>query len=391
MTHATATPPHPRRLSLLLALCAWAAAPLAGTAEDSAAAYRRAYACLASNRLDEAAALFGRAAAATNGESRAAAWLGQGEALYRARRWSEAEAAYGALLAQSPDSPYASRALYARGLAEYKRGRLPEALATLSEFLARYPNHALAASATAATGTLTRTLAARVTRDETEKLRLALSEIDALSRDGARAPQTVSAVRAFLREHPGHPQAAALRDLAAAYAIKAKDRALTVDTCRDSLTNCAADAQSPKLRLALAEALDALGREAEASEAFAAVGRPDADVRSAELLFKTGRTAEALARASALQKQLAPSDAALASRAALVTGDCLTVQAKWEEAERTYLGVEVLLGDKAFQPVALERLAGLYEKWGRADEAARTRDELRRRYPDYPGFGRVGR
>jgi len=382
MIPVTVTPFLRHRLLRLLAFCAWAAAPLADAAEDAVAAYRRAYACLASNRLEEAAALFAQAAAATNGEAQAAARLGQGEALYRAQHWSEAESAYRALLAHSPNSPYAARALYARGFAEYKRGRLPEALATLSGFLARYPDHALAASAVSATGTLARALAAQAARDESEKLRRALAEIEALSRDSARARQTVSAVQAFLSEHPGHPQAAALRDLAAACAIKAKDPALTVDACRDCLTNRAVDARSSGLRIELAQSLDALGRHAEAAEAFAAVGTPEANVRCAELLFKSGRTAEALARASALRKRLAPADAALASRAGLVAGDCLAAQAKWEEAERVYLEVDVLLGDRAFQPVALERLADLYGKWGRTAEETRTRDELRRRYPN---------
>ena len=151
---------HPHTVALLALMFASLCLGEAGPHTDPAAsAYRQAYGYLTSNRYVEAAACFETAAATTNADMAAAAWLGRGEALYGAKQWDAAIASYDALLKIYPHSPHAAQALYARGFTEFQSGRLPQALATLSTFTAHYPSHALAATAVASTGTITRTLA----------------------------------------------------------------------------------------------------------------------------------------------------------------------------------------------------------------------------------------
>jgi tetratricopeptide (TPR) repeat protein len=364
-------------LGLLTALL-----PLAALAADPAAdAYRRAHACLTSNRFAEAAMLFETAAHSTNAPAAAAAWLGRGEALYGAKQWPAAIAAYDALLARYPTNALAPSALCGRGFAETQAGLLPQALATFSTLAETYRGHALAATAAASTGSLARTLAAQARHRQTEALARDLDSINTLTRNGSHAESSAAAER-FLREHPDHPQAAHLRLLAADGAFRAGDWPRAEATLRAFLTHHSQHAQAPRAQLQLGRALCALGRFAEAADAFAQAADREAPLLCAESLLKAGRTADALARYESLARAAAEPSAR--ARAALAAGDCHAALKHWDEAERAFLSVEILQSADELRPIALAHLADLYDKRGQTNQAARARDDLRRRYPGQP-------
>jgi TolA-binding protein len=350
--------------------------------DSAAAAYRQAYACLASNRLVEAAALFSAATASTNPATAAAAWLGRGEALYGAKKWPDAIDAYGRLLADYPDSPLAPNALCSRGFAEFQAGQLPQAQATLAAFAARYPAHALAARAIASTGTISRALAAQSRQREAEAISRELAAIRALSRE-PRPAEAAEASRRFLQAHPSHPQAADLRYLAAACLRLAKDDARCADAYRDFLARHPGHPQAPHARLELGNALAALGRFAEAADAYAeaAGAQAEAEPLRADCLFKAARFEEAL---PLLEKQArSAADPRQKARATLQAGACYAALKNWPKAERAFHDVELFCDDEALRPVALARLADLYDKTNRPDQAASARSELKRRFPDW--------
>lgn len=362
-----------KRLSALLLLAApW---PLAAAPE---AAYRQAHACLVSNRFEEAAALFEQAAAATNAEAAAAAWLGRGEALYGAKRWQAAAEAYGALLARFPASALAPNALCGRGFAESQAGRHQQALDTFAELLRSYPQHALAPAAAASTGTLARALADQARQRQEASLARDLAAVNALLSGGRSAEASAAAERA-LRDHPACAQAAELRFIVADGACRAADWARAEPALRLFLERHPGHASAPRARELLARALSALGRHGEAADAFARLPGADAALRRAEALVQAGRPAEALACYDALAAEA--SDPAQKARARLAAGDCRAALKQWDEAERAYLSVEVLGADDELRPAALARLAALYDAVGRTNLALRTRAELLRRYP----------
>lgn len=351
---------------------------LAGPADD---AYRQAHACLTSNRFAEAAALFQTATAATNATSAAAAWLGRGEALFSAKQWGDAVRAYNALLAAYPESPLAPNALCARGFAELRAGRLADAHATFQSFAARHPGHALAATAAAAAETLSRTLAAR----DKQRAEAALARETAAINDGMQSgkwAEAAAAAERFLAAHPEASNVAEVRFIAASAAFRANDFPRAQKAYRLFLEQHPRHAQAPRAWLELGKALQALSLYGEAATAFAhANDRAQAAPLQAECLLKAGSTAEALRLYETLAQTAA--DKEERARAALALGDCYAAQEKWEEAERLFLSVETLHASEALRPVALGRLAGLYERAGQTNRAARARAELRRRYPAF--------
>ena len=350
-------------------------------ADPAADAYRRGYACLTSNRYSEAAAFFQTACATTNPVSAAAAWLARGEALYGLKQWDGASAAYGNLLKNYPASPHVVRALYARGCAEYQAGQLQQARATFSDFIARNPKHALAATAAASSDAITRTLAAQSKQRETEETARTFSAINAFARDGKFA-DAADAARRFLLAHPEHPQSAELRYLAANSALRAKDYSQAVTAYRDFLARHPKHAQASKAQLELGGALQALARYGEAADVYATASGAEAPLLCAENLFKAGRYEQALDRYQALAKRA--SDPDVATHAAIATGDCYAALKQWKTAESVYLNAAGRLSsDDAQRPHALAHLATLYESMGQTNQAARAREGLKRRYPNW--------
>lgn len=320
-------------------------------ANDTAAAYRQAHACLTSNRYTEAAALFATATSSTNAAAAAAAWLGRGEALYGAKQWGAAAAAYDTLLKNHPDSPLAPSALCARGFSEVQSGQLPQAHATFTSFTQRYPNHALAATAAASVEKLTATLATQARQQAVAAVSRELSAINAWFREGAFDDARAAAER-FLLAHPDHPQSAELRFLIATCAHRSQDFSRAAEAYRTFLDGHPQHARAAEARVHLADCLLHAQRFEEASALYEKIGAETADP---------------------VQK----------ARSALAVGDCRAAQLNWAEAERLYLSVEVLYASDALRPVALKRLAGLYESMGQHDKAARCRDDLARRFPGW--------
>lgn len=318
-------------------------------ADHAGDAYRDARAHLSARRYAEAAARFEAAADTTNSTAAAAAWFGRGEALYGLRLWDAASAAYGTVLDRFPASPLAPQALYARGHAEQQAGRLPQALATLTAFKDRYPAHALTPACVIAIEKISRALEAQARQRALAAVAREMAAINALVRAEKFAEAGAAADR-FLQAHPGHAQTAELRYLCAACAYRAKEFDRAAEAFRAFL--------------------DRHPQHARAAEARSQLG---------DSLFQAGRYDEARGLFEKMAGE-AP-DPQEEARLTLALGDCHAAQQRWEEAERAYLSVEVLQGCDALRPVALKRLADLYEKRGLPDRARRTREDLRRRYP----------
>lgn len=338
-------------LVLCLTPLAFLAPPAALAAGSAADAYREARAHLAARRYEEAAARFEAAAATTNAAAAAAAWFGRGKALYGAKRWEAAIAAYDALLKTCPEGALAPNALYSRGHAEHQAGHLERALATFTEFKRRYPDHALAAASALSINTLSLALEAQARQQSVAAVTRELAAINA-SVHAEKYEEARAAAERFLQAHPGHPQAADLRYLAATCAYRAKDFVRAAEGYRAFLAGHPQHARAAAAREQLAESL-----------------------------FRAGRFDEALLLYEALAIEADTPQAE--ARATLAIGDCHAAQQKWDEAERDYLSVEVLQGCDALRPVALGRLADLHEKKGQPEKARQLREERNRRYPGF--------
>lgn len=350
--------------------------------DSAASAYRQAHACLVSNRFAEAAALFTAATASTNPATAAAAWLGCGEARYRAEQWQAAIDAYAHLLTAYPDSPLAPNALCSRGFAEYQAGRLPQAQSTLMDFAARYPAHALTARAISSAETIARTLAAQSQHREAEAVISELAAVNALLRE-SRSAEAAAAAHRFLQAHPDHPQAADLRYLAATCLRLSKNVAGAVDAYRDFLAHHPHHPQAPRAKLELGNALAALNRFTEAADVYAEAAdtQAEAEPLRADCLFKAHRYAEALPLLEKHSRSAA--DARQKAQTMLLVGDCYASLKERSKAERAYLDVELFCDDNALRPAALGRLASLYDSTGSPTQAAQIRNELKRRFPDW--------
>ena len=334
----------------LIFFCMLALATFSVSADPAADAYREARAHLVAHRYAEAALRFETATATTNASAAAAAWFGRGEALYGMGKWDDAIAAYATLLKRYPTSPFAPNALCARGHAEQQSGRLPQALATFTTFRAQYPTNALSSSCATAIEKITRAIDAQTRQQARAAITQELAAINALLRTEKFA-ESSSAAERFLQAHPGHPQTAELRYLIATCAYRSRDYSRAADAYRAFLECHPQHARTAEARGQLADSL-----------------------------FRAERFDEARSFYTALREET--TDPQEEARVTLALGDCDAAQKKWDAAERAYLGVEVLQGCDALRPVALERLAALYEKMGQPDKAQRTREDLRRRYPN---------
>ena len=322
----------------------------AALADPAADAYRQAHAHLAAHRYAEAASLFQSATATTNSAAAAGAWLGRGEALFGAGQWDAAITAYETLLKTQPSSPLAPDALYARGFAEHRSGQLPLALATFTAFKKQYPTHARKAECTSAIERITRTLEAQAKLQSIAAVNLELAAINTSLREEKFTQARESAER-FLLAHPEHPQAADLNVLAATCDYRANAYTRAADTYRTFLDRYPQHARASAARDQLADCL-----------------------------FQSKRYDEACGLYGEISDNA--SDPERKARATLALGDCHAAQQMWSEAERLYLSVEVLQGCEALRPTALARLAELYDKMGQPEKARRTREDLRRRYPN---------
>lgn len=109
----------------------------------------------------------------------------------------------------------------------------------------------------------------------------------------------------------------------------------------------------------------------------------EARLRLGDALLETGanaEAAEAYGDASRLASRLNLED--LHARALLALGKTHGRMGAWEESARFYLGMAVLYDDPERSPAALHAASEAFDKAGRADDAARAREELRRRYPE---------
>ena len=335
--------------SIRLSVCSLTLAAVSAFAGPAEEAYREARAHLSARRFAEASACFEAATVATDTSVAAAAWFGRGEALYGTGQWRAAADAYDTVIRRYPDSFLVPQALYARGHAEHRSGRLAQALDTLSAFKKNYPTNALTPTCILSIESITRLLETQARQKAIAEVTRELAAINAAVRAEEFDEASIAAER-FLKAHPESPQAAELRFLIAtcAYRNKAYDRA--AEKYQAFLDHHPQQVRSNEARRLMADSLFRAGRYEEARLLFEKIAQETDD----------------------------PQEEA---RVTIAIGDCQAARQNWDEAERTYLNVEVLLNCDALRPVALKRLADLYEKRGQPDRARRTREDLRRRYP----------
>ncbi len=319
-------------------------------ADLAADAYREARMQLAGRRYAEAAASFETATTTTNTAAAAAAWFGRGEALYAMKRWGAASAAYDALLKIYPTSPLAPQALYARGFSEQQAGQLPQALKTFTAFKQQYPTNPLAPACSASIDMLTQMMKAQAKQQTLASITRELAAINTAVR-AENFEEARSAAERFLKVHPEHSQNAELRYLSATCMYRSRDYIHAAEAYRTFLDHHPQHGRASEARSQLASSL-----------------------------FQAGRYEEARALYERMAEET--SDPQEEARSTLAAGDCDAAQKRWEAAERAYLSVEVLQGSENLRPVALRRLADLYDKMEQPEKARRTRDDLRRRYPN---------
>ncbi len=101
-------------------------------------------------------------------------------------------------------------------------------------------------------------------------------------------------------------------------------------------------------------------------------------------LIKTGKFADAqkcVDEALTLQPE-----GELSGRAKIVAGDIRMARGEFEEAAKVYESVAVILDDPEITPQALEKAVEAWRAAGREEDAARTLNKLKSRYPEYrPG------
>ncbi len=73
----------------------------------------------------------------------------------------------------------------------------------------------------------------------------------------------------------------------------------------------------------------------------------------------------------------------MSGRAKIVAGDILMARGQYEEAARIYESVAVILDDPEITPQALEKAVDAWRAAGREDEAEKTLNKLKSRYPEY--------
>ncbi|HRR32655.1 MAG TPA: tetratricopeptide repeat protein [Kiritimatiellia bacterium] len=338
-----------RVAGLVVFLGVSAGLPAAADQPVADAAYRTARVHLQARRFAEAAEDFLCATASTNDTFAAAAWLGRGEALFSLGDWAKAIVAYGELLKRYPESSLVPRALYARGHAAQHAERLDMARTDFDAFLDRYPTNALREACAAALATVTAAQEAKARQAARAAINAARAAInDALRTERWDEARTLAT--RFLAAHPDHEQAPELLLLMAASAYRVEDYVGAAEAYRRLLERAPQHERAGEARTRLPECLFKAGEFEAARDLYAE-------------LAETGDTPEARARAT------------------LSVADCDAALKRWAEAERAYLSVEVLLDCEALRPVALQRLAALYDAMGQTEKANRTRDELRRRYP----------
>src|SRR5206468_2903381 len=139
----------------------------------------------------------------------------EAETLFRLRRFTEARAAYDAVVKTDAAAPRAPEALYGLAWSDLELGRPETAIAELREVLARWPDHALAPAARRMiTETITRHgdrselgAAYKTLMDETPPTPEGLYDAGSIAGRLARPSDQVAAWRRLRKEFPDHPLA----------------------------------------------------------------------------------------------------------------------------------------------------------------------------------------
>lgn len=151
----------------------------------------------------------------------------------------------------------------------------------------------------------------------------------------------------------------------------------------------AAEGATPELRMSLSQAQIGAGQLAEARKTLdlllPKVHEPRAKARAHLLMAEAllGLRDGEAAKAQAEEAQRLQPEGRLNAEARLANGRALLAQDKFDDAARAFMAVALLYDEKDLTPEALVLAEQAYRRAENATDAARAREELQRRYPDY--------
>lgn len=291
-----------------------------------------------------------------------------------------------------PDAPGREEAMLQRALLLGNLNRPAEMAAAFERLLAEYPSSKSAAQAQFWIG---------YTAFEGKKYKDAIKSLEEARRldpgkYGERASLRLLLSRYYLEDREGAAREAQalgadkvpaeVRTWLGMAALAAGDNARAAEFLRPLAS--APDAPEDLLA-SLAQAQLGMGDNAGActtvERLLPRLHEPQAKARAHLLLSRalvgSGKGGEAKAQAEEALK-LQP-EGRLNAEARLANGHALFAQGKYDDAARAFMAVGLLYDEKDLTPEALARAEEAYRKAGSEADATRTREELKRRYPDY--------
>lgn len=233
----------------------------------------------------------------------------EAEALFRLKRYTEARAAYDAVVRADAASPLAPHALYGYGWTELETKRSESAAKAFREFLATWPQHELAPSATFY---LARALA-----------------------DLKRYGEAVTVLAPFATKYPGHKHAPDAQYLLGVAQIQSGDQRSGVDTLRAFVQANPQHADARAARRRIAEAIARHGDRNELAAAYTTLMKeqpptPEGLSDAATIAGRLGRTKDQETAWRRLRKEFP--EHPLARRAALEMATEAFKRKDWKEA-----------------------------------------------------------
>ena len=320
----------------------------------------------------------------------------------KAGKREDAARDWGQFLASFPDHELAPDALFQKAVVEAQLGRNDQALDSYALLLRRFPKTAYAADARFWSGVLLET--AGKFEDAARELRAALAADP--SENTARQARLRLGIVLFRLEQ--YPEAADLAEATmgtpvrddlpsgllewlAEYRLKAKQPVKALDAARLLATAKRGNAWIQIGRTLAGDALNALGKAAEAKAEYEAATAGEADTPAkSRAWLRLGDLALAAADFAGAEKaygeaaKLAGDNEGVRAFATVGTARALEGKGDPEGAVRFYMNVALLYHDPELTPECLYKAAAGFKRQGRAKEAADLIAELRKEYPKSP-------
>jgi TolA-binding protein len=149
-------------------------------------------------------------------------------------------------------------------------------------------------------------------------------------------------------------------------------------------------ASDPQIQSSLASALIAQGKFREAQVPASACLKlshdPASRARALLVAAAIQNSMKKCQEASSMtdEAMLLQPEGSINAEARILSGDILTARLDYAAAAKAYMTAAVLYDDPEITPKALAKAANAYQKAGNQTEAAKTADELRKRFPNAP-------